>query len=122
MNDFMPKLPQPVDYDLTYEETFNGLYIGGEKTFREELPEFKFSKFKYKQCPWVPFWNAKVIPIWLIIYTFGFGIFAMFNSIPGGWTWDNSRVYVIFFLALVDRKSTRLNSSHTDISRMPSSA
>ena len=25
-------------------------------------------------------------------------------------------------LALVDRKSTRLNSSHTDISRMPSSA
>ena len=25
-------------------------------------------------------------------------------------------------LALLDRKSTRLNSSHTDISRMPSSA
>ena len=28
----------------------------------------------------------------------------------------------IFALALLDRKSTRLNSSHTDISRMPSSA
>ena len=28
----------------------------------------------------------------------------------------------LFFLALPDRKSTRLNSSHTDISRMPSSA
>ena len=26
------------------------------------------------------------------------------------------------FLAFADRKSTRLNSSHTDISRMPSSA
>ena len=26
------------------------------------------------------------------------------------------------FLYLADRKSTRLNSSHTDISRMPSSA
>ena len=27
-----------------------------------------------------------------------------------------------FFVCSVDRKSTRLNSSHTDISRMPSSA
>ena len=30
--------------------------------------------------------------------------------------------YEIWDLVLKDRKSTRLNSSHTDISRMPSSA
>ena len=29
---------------------------------------------------------------------------------------------LIAFGVMVDRKSTRLNSSHTDISRMPSSA
>ena len=28
----------------------------------------------------------------------------------------------LYGIALLDRKSTRLNSSHTDISRMPSSA
>ena len=40
------------------------------------------------------------------------------NEILGflsSYDWDNSFV-------LADRKSTRLNSSHTDISRMPSSA
>ena len=30
--------------------------------------------------------------------------------------------YVVFIDEFEDRKSTRLNSSHTDISRMPSSA
>ena len=30
--------------------------------------------------------------------------------------------FLLVGLLLVDRKSTRLNSSHTDISRMPSSA
>ena len=30
--------------------------------------------------------------------------------------------YVNFLFYYTDRKSTRLNSSHTDISRMPSSA
>ena len=34
--------------------------------------------------------------------------------------WDSSNLKTI--LELADRKSTRLNSSHTDISRMPSSA
>ena len=29
---------------------------------------------------------------------------------------------LVSLLAMADRKSTRLNSSHTDISRMPSSA
>ena len=28
----------------------------------------------------------------------------------------------VYFILMADRKSTRLNSSHTDISRMPSSA
>ena len=30
--------------------------------------------------------------------------------------------FLILVVVVVDRKSTRLNSSHTDISRMPSSA
>ena len=35
---------------------------------------------------------------------------------------DVNVMVVRSFLGRVDRKSTRLNSSHTDISRMPSSA
>ena len=35
---------------------------------------------------------------------------------------NNFKVYPNFDLSQIDRKSTRLNSSHTDISRMPSSA
>ena len=35
---------------------------------------------------------------------------------------DQDRTRLLEFAAAVDRKSTRLNSSHTDISRMPSSA
>ena len=31
-------------------------------------------------------------------------------------------VYIVALIAMQDRKSTRLNSSHTDSSRMPSSA
>ena len=34
----------------------------------------------------------------------------------------NVRLFIIAELLILDRKSTRLNSSHTDISRMPSSA
>ena len=37
-------------------------------------------------------------------------------------TRKKARVDFISFVNAVDRKSTRLNSSHTDISRMPSSA
>ena len=33
-----------------------------------------------------------------------------------------SSIFPAVFVNLIDRKSTRLNSSHTDISRMPSSA
>ena len=35
---------------------------------------------------------------------------------------ERIKTMVILGTAMVDRKSTRLNSSHTDISRMPSSA
>ena len=35
---------------------------------------------------------------------------------------QNLRIYDVLMTYLADRKSTRLNSSHTDISRMPSSA
>ena len=42
---------------------------------------------------------------------------ALFTAFTGA-----SGVTIIALGALLDRKSTRLNSSHTDISRMPSSA
>ena len=39
------------------------------------------------------------------------------------WIWQDSSIYLEELLQIeADRKSTRLNSSHTDISRMPSSA
>ena len=38
---------------------------------------------------------------------------------PGHYVIDAAHTAVLF---TIDRKSTRLNSSHTDISRMPSSA
>ena len=36
--------------------------------------------------------------------------------------WQLGYSFIVFAIFLIDRKSTRLNSSHTDISRMPSSA
>ena len=46
---------------------------------------------------------------------------------PADWPWEtgdyeDSNKIVYFVRGMRDRKSTRLNSSHTDISRMPSSA
>ena len=35
---------------------------------------------------------------------------------------DNEEIFEKFLYRFADRKSTRLNSSHTDSSRMPSSA
>ena len=43
-----------------------------------------------------------------------------YRFIPAGQTW--TRADGVVFTGEIDRKSTRLNSSHTDISRMPSSA
>jgi len=37
----------------------------------------------------------------LVIYIIGFAIIAVFNSIPGGWTWDNPRAYALFFMGMV---------------------
>jgi hypothetical protein len=101
MDNTTPNLPQPVDYGLTYEETFNGLYVGGERKFRDELPDFGFTKFIYKQGDWVPFWSTRAVAIWFALYVVGFAIFAGFNSIPGGWTWSNPRAFLVFFLAMV---------------------
>ena len=44
------------------------------------------------------------------------------NEILSGRTQDANLAYLATGLGEIDRKSTRLNSSHTDISRMPSSA
>ena len=46
------------------------------------------------------------------------GVIANAQYIPGGITTS----IVNYHIGAIDRKSTRLNSSHTDISRMPSSA
>ena len=52
--------------------------------------------------------------------TLGFNRGAIFGSLT--WLPDSVR-YILFAVAgLVDRKSTRLNSSHSGESRMPSSA
>ena len=40
------------------------------------------------------------------------------HNMAGGWKWGWATCETLH----LDRKSTRLNSSHTDISRMPSSA
>lgn len=93
-------LPQPVDYGLTYKETFHGLYLS-EGRFRDELPDCGFTRFTYKKGEWVPFWSGKAVAIWLVLYTVGFAIFTAFNSIPGGWTWNNPRAFAVFFLAMV---------------------
>ncbi len=100
MGDPTPNLPQPIDYGLTYKETFNGLYVGGERKFRDELPECGFAKFTYKQGEWVPFWSARAVAVWLALYTVGFAVYAVFNSIPGGWTWSNPRAFTVFFICL----------------------
>ena len=48
------------------------------------------------------------------------GIMQNLTVIPG--YWDEKRTHHEEGYTLIDRKSTRLNSSHTDSSRMPSSA
>lgn len=93
-------LPQPVDYGLTYEETFDGLYLS-EGRFRDELPDYGFTKFTYKTGEWVPFWSGRAVAIWLVLYTVGFAIIAAFNSSPGDWKWNNPRAFAFFFLAMV---------------------
>jgi HJR/Mrr/RecB family endonuclease len=97
----LPKLPQPVDFGLTYKETFNGLWLGGECKFRDELPDCEFREFSYKDGEWIPFWSVRAVVVWLALYTVGFVSIAVFNHIPGGWTWDNPRALGVFFLGMV---------------------
>ena len=50
MDNPTPNLPQPIDYGLTYKETFNGLYVGGERKFRDELRPHGYGRQEsYKQ-------------------------------------------------------------------------
>ena len=57
----------------------------------------------------------------LLIWSFIWKGFALWRSAQlGSKKWFVA--LLIFNTAGIDRKSTRLNSSHTDISRMPSSA
>jgi hypothetical protein len=97
-------LPQPVDYGLTYQETFHGLWVGGDKRFRDETPEGGFSKFGYKQGDWVSskdYWKV-TFAVWLPLYLLGFAIFVLLNpNLPGGgWTLDNARAVQLFFILM----------------------
>ena len=72
-----------------------------------------FMSFKKVSTLYEPTWNSGVVNFiyyflwWIMIINL---LVALFNMLPLG------------ILDGGDRKSTRLNSSHTDISRMPSSA
>ena len=61
--------------------------------------------------------NASIISMcvgWVVLALFAEGLLRLIGVIPPLLPWLK--------ITLKDRKSTRLNSSHTDISRMPSSA
>jgi HJR/Mrr/RecB family endonuclease len=92
-------LPQPVDYGMTYHETFHALWVGGDKRFRDELPKTEFSEFRYKQGEWVNFkdvWKV-TLSVWLALYLLGFvGFVALNPNLPrGGWT-----LVQLFFLLM----------------------
>jgi restriction system protein len=98
-------LPQPVDYGMTYKETFHALWVGGDKQFRDELPKTEFREFRYKQGEWV---NSKdvwkvTLTVWLALYLLGFAGFVALNpNLPGGgWTLNNARAVQVFFLLMV---------------------
>ena len=60
-------------------------------------------------------------PVWAFEPTLSNYTTVLFDEKVGA-SLINSLIVAVFTTALADRKSTRLNSSHTDISRMPSSA
>ena len=47
---------------------------------------------------------------------------AIGYRITEGWDWGDCFWMVLITISTIDRKSTRLNSSHSSVSRMPSSA
>ena len=74
-------------------------------------------------------------PFFFIGYLVGMAFFGLFQAIfmaNAGGAWDNAKKIVevnlrakgtdLHAATVVDRKSTRLNSSHSSVSRMPSSA
>ncbi len=98
-----PYPPQPVDYGLTYEETFNGLWLREEGRLRDETPDIGLAGLRYKGGEWVSFWGGSgwALLIFLPVYLVGFAIFAVLNSIPGGWALGNSRAILVFFLGMI---------------------
>jgi len=93
--------PQPIDYGLTYEETFNGLYLRDGR-FREETPECGVGELKYKQGEWIRFWSGWAVAIWFPLYILGFAAVVVLNpDFPDGWTWSNPRAFKVFFLGMV---------------------
>ena len=56
------------------------------------------------------------------LVTFGANPFASVMNQGAFWLVSLLFIFFIYRLKLKDRKSTRLNSSHSEISRMPSSA
>ena len=68
-------------------------------------------------------WNNKYVEVTEQVgrlCCFGF----MIINIPGTWFgwWSDETFAVYLIVDTIDRKSTRLNSSHSSVSRMPSSA
>jgi hypothetical protein len=88
-------LPQPIDYGLTYKETFHGLSVHGR--FRDEVPECGLKNFTYKKGEWVPFWSASGILAALAVYCVGFAVIAECTTIPGGWLWGVAASYQSIF-------------------------
>ena len=72
---------------------------------------------------------AHIVEISLFAFAYGlmqhrWGLGAIVGNVEGGWVdffYFSASSYTTLGMG-EDRKSTRLNSSHTDISRMPSSA
>jgi len=93
--------PQPIDYGLTYNETFHGLWLYKARRFRDETPEGGLRGLQYKQGESVGFWSSWALAVWFPLYVLGFALFAALNPIPGGWTWNNSHAVIVFFLGMV---------------------
>ena len=70
----------------------------------------------------------RVAILWFGLTIFGFGDALIVNSMTGNAPWSvlaqgfANRTGMNMGTATLDRKSTRLNSSHIPLSRMPSSA
>ena len=92
-------VPQPIDYGLTYRETFHGLYVPELPGLSDDVPECGLNKLKYKQGDWVRFYSGWAVAVWFPLYLLGFAAFVALNPhIPGGWTSSNG--VRLFFLLM----------------------